>query len=47
MTYIKPELKVLGTVADLTQVGVTNPGGDMRQGSVAPAGHNVAPGLRR
>jgi hypothetical protein len=34
MTYSKPELKVLGSVADLTQTGLTNTGGDMKQGSV-------------
>lgn len=38
-TYQAPKLVTLGTVADLTQVGQTNPGTDARQGSVNPPGH--------
>ena len=40
MIYTKPELKVIGSVADLTQVGETNPGPDARGGSISPPGHN-------
>jgi hypothetical protein len=32
--YQKPELKTWGTIADLTQLGFTNPGGDTKGGSV-------------
>jgi hypothetical protein len=31
--YQRPELKNWGTVADLTQTGLTNPGGDAKSGS--------------
>jgi hypothetical protein len=37
-TYETPKLVNLGTVADLTLVGMTNPGGDGRGGSVNPPG---------
>jgi hypothetical protein len=33
-TYQAPKLVDLGKVADLTQVGLTNPGGDAKSGSV-------------
>jgi len=36
--YVRPELNVLGSVADLTRTGRTNPGGDGKSGSVASAG---------
>ena len=39
-TYEAPKLVNLGAVADLTQVGTTNPGSDARQGSVNPPGHD-------
>ena len=32
--YVRPELKTLGSVADLTHTGTTNPGGDGKSGSV-------------
>jgi hypothetical protein len=32
--YVRPELKVLGSVADLTRTGGTNPGVDGKGGSV-------------
>ena len=32
--YQKPDLKTWGTIADLTQVGMTNPGTDCKNGSV-------------
>ena len=32
--YRKPELKTWGTIADLTQLGFTHPGGDTKGGSV-------------
>lgn len=37
--YTAPRLKVWGKVADITRVGQTNPGDDVRQGSVVPPGH--------
>jgi hypothetical protein len=37
--YTAPQLKDWGSVVDLTQVGLTNPGSDVRQGSVSPPGH--------
>lgn len=42
-TYEAPRLKEWGKVADLTQVGQTNPGGDTRFGSVNPPGHDRGP----
>jgi hypothetical protein len=33
-SYETPKLVTLGSVADLTQTGLTNPGGDLKQGSV-------------
>jgi hypothetical protein len=36
--YVRPELNVLGSVADLTRTGQTNPGGDGKSGSVASQG---------
>jgi hypothetical protein len=36
--YVRPELNVLGSVADLTRTGLTNPGGDGKSGSVASQG---------
>jgi hypothetical protein len=36
--YTAPELEEFGTVADLTQVGLTNPGTDSMYGSVNPPG---------
>ena len=37
--YRSPQLKEWGTVSDLTGVGKSHPGGDMRFGSVFPPGH--------
>lgn len=37
-SYETPTLKDWGKVADLTQVGKTNPGGDAHDGSVYPPG---------
>ncbi len=37
-TYKAPKLVTLGSVADLTQTGTTNPGGDAKQGSVDSRG---------
>lgn len=36
--YTPPKLKKWGTVADLTQTGRTNPGGDGKLGSAASQG---------
>lgn len=36
--YVAPQLKTWGTVASLTQTGLTNPGGDGKSGSVASKG---------
>jgi hypothetical protein len=44
MPYQKPDLKTWGTIADLTQVGCTNPGGDAKCGSVLN-GQTTLPGL--
>lgn len=38
--YTRPTLEDFGTVAELTRVGRTNPGGDTFQGSVHPPGHD-------
>jgi len=38
--YVAPKLVKLGTVADLTHQGQTNPGTDMRGGSVNPPGQS-------
>lgn len=32
--YVRPELKTLGSVADLTRSGRSNPGGDGKNGTV-------------
>jgi hypothetical protein len=40
--YSAPEFEEFGTVADLTQVGNTNPSTDMRGGSVFPPGLDKA-----
>lgn len=40
-TYQAPQLKVWGSVAQITAVGNTRPGTDNREGSVNPPGHNV------
>jgi hypothetical protein len=32
-SYTSPELRTWGTVANLTQTGLTNPGGDGKSGS--------------
>ena len=37
-TYKAPKLVTLGSVADLTKTGLTNPGADAKQGSVASMG---------
>ena len=37
-TYKPPELKKWGTVRDLTQTGLTQPGGDAKLGSVPSKG---------
>jgi len=36
--YVRPELKTLGSVADLTRTGITNPGGDGKSGSAVSKG---------
>lgn len=38
--YQAPKLADWGSVVELTQVGQTNPGGDVRFGSVNPPGHD-------
>jgi hypothetical protein len=37
-SYTKPALKAWGRVADLTQTGLTHPGGDGKMGSVDSKG---------
>jgi len=37
--YERPELTVWGSVTQLTGVGDSNPGTDMRCGSINPSGH--------
>lgn len=37
-TYQAPKLVALGTVADLTQTGLTNPGSDAKSGSRPSSG---------
>lgn len=37
--YEAPEIEDWGTVADLTETGLTHPGGDLKSGSVASQGH--------
>lgn len=39
-SYQAPKLVDWGSVVELTQVGQTNPGGDVRFGSVNPRGHD-------
>lgn len=34
--YVPPQVTVWGAVADITEVGCSNPGGDARGGSVIP-----------
>lgn len=42
--YTSPSVANWGKVSDVTKVGATHPGGDVRQGSVVPPGHgNVIP----
>lgn len=36
--YVRPELHRLGSVADLTRTGITNPGGDGKTGTAASKG---------
>jgi hypothetical protein len=36
--YTAPELEEFGTVADLTETGLTRPGDDAKDGSVASQG---------
>ena len=36
--YVRPSIEDHGKVADLTATGLTNPGGDAKQGSVMSAG---------
>lgn len=36
--YTAPELEEFGKIADLTQTGLTNPGDDLKNGSVASQG---------
>ena len=38
--YVKPSIEDHGSVTDLTSVGQTNPGSDIRMGSVNPPGHD-------
>ena len=47
--YTAPELEEFGTVADLTQVGQTNPGDDTLTGNAQgqDSGSVNAPGLSR
>ncbi len=44
-TYVPPSLAAWGTVADLTAVGMTNPGDDAKGGSVIPAACDKNPNL--
>jgi hypothetical protein len=37
-SYSAPEFEEFGTVADLTETGLTNPGGDAKNGSVGSPG---------
>lgn len=37
-SYEAPEIRVLGSVTDLTQTGLTHPGNDMKAGSAASQG---------
>ncbi len=37
-SYSAPEFEEFGTVADLTETGLTNPGGDAKGGSVMSNG---------
>ena len=37
-TYKAPKLVTLGSVADLTKTGLTNPGSDIKSGSVGSPG---------
>jgi hypothetical protein len=41
--YEAPQLEEYGTVADLTQVGLTTPGGDVEPGTQEPAYGSVYP----
>jgi hypothetical protein len=41
--YEAPQLEEYGTVADLTQVGLTNPGGDVEPGTGEFAGGSIYP----
>jgi hypothetical protein len=36
--YTQPHLEAIGSVADLTRTGLTQPGGDGKEGSVASMG---------
>lgn len=37
--YTAPKCKAWGNVSDITRVGFTNPGDDVRGGSINPPGH--------
>jgi hypothetical protein len=42
--YTQPVVQAWGTVANVTAVGASRPGGDVRGGSVVPPGHdNILP----
>ncbi|WP_118840594.1 lasso RiPP family leader peptide-containing protein [Salinibacter ruber] len=43
-SYEPPTLKAWGTVEELTAVGNTDPGTDMKDGSVNPPGHDKGGG---
>lgn len=43
--YESPKVSNWGAVADVTRVGQSRPGGDIREGSVLPPGHEDNPGL--
>ena len=38
-TYSEPDVTDFGTVADLTETGLTNPGGDGKSGSAPSQGN--------
>jgi hypothetical protein len=37
-SYVRPAIEDFGNVVDLTATGLTNPGGDAKQGSVLSPG---------
>lgn len=43
-SYARPILQQWGNVSDITGVGLTRPGTDVKLGSVNPPGHNKKKG---